>query len=97
MYLPLAAIVVLAVVGLAWGLPPVLAVLRALTDRPVRYDPVWNGGAEYLALAGWVAIGWLAVELWFWSGRQWALPDRGLEPSPWAELMVRDHPPPRGY
>ena len=33
----------------------------------------------------------------FWSGRQWALPDRGLEPSPWAELMVRDHPPPRGY
>jgi hypothetical protein len=84
-------------VALAWALPPVVAVLRRIGDRPVAYDAVWNGGAEYVALAGWVVIGWLAVELWFWNGRQWALRDSGLEPSPWAELMVRDRPPPRAY
>jgi hypothetical protein len=83
-------------VALVWGVPPVVAVLLALRDRPVAYDPVWNGSAEYMALAGWAVIVWLAIELWFWSGRQWALPDRGLEPSPWAELMVRDEPP-AGY
>jgi hypothetical protein len=83
-------------VGLAWGLPPVVAVLLALRDQPIAYDPVWNGGAEYVALTGWAVVAWLMVELWLWSGRQWALPDRGLQPSPWAELMVRDRPRP-GY
>ena len=50
-----------------------------------------TASAEYAALAraGWRSA-WMAVELWLWRGRRWALPDHGRRrASPWAELMVR--------
>jgi hypothetical protein len=83
-------------VGLAWGVPPAVGILAALVADPVAYDPIWNGSAEYAALVGWLAIAWVAAELWIRAGEGWARPDQGLEVGPWTELMVRrGAPPPR--
>jgi hypothetical protein len=79
-----------AVVLVAWGIPELVAIAWALTRDPVAYDPIWNDEAEYVALVGLVAIGWLAVELCFWIRRRWALPSASAEPSPWSELIVRE-------
>jgi hypothetical protein len=82
-------------VGLAWGLPPVVGILAALTADPVAYDPIWNGRAEYAALVGWLAIAWTAVELGMRADEGWARVDHGRDVGPWTELMVRHAPPPR--
>jgi hypothetical protein len=74
----------------AWGIPELVAIAWALTRDPMAYDPVWNDEAEYVALGGLVAVGWLVVELCFWVRRRWALPSGSAEPSPWSELMVRE-------
>lgn len=79
-----------AAVVLAWGLPQLVAIAAALTADPVAYDPIWNDAGEYAALVGLVAIGWVVVELCFWVRRRWALPSGSAQPSPWAELMVRE-------
>jgi hypothetical protein len=84
------------VVALAWGLPQVVGISRALAADPVAYDPIWNGGAEYAALLGTVAMGWVVVELCFWVRRAWAVPEGHAQPSPWADLMLRDDQP-EGY
>jgi hypothetical protein len=73
-----------------------VGILAAMTAEPVAYDPIWNGSAEYAALAGWLAIAWVAVELGIRAGEGWARPDQGREVGPWTELMVR-HAPPRRY
>ncbi len=81
----------LAVV-VAWGVPRLVGLAWSLSRDPIAYDPVWNDRAEYVALLGLVAVGWLAVELCFWVRRRWARPTGSAEPSPWAELIVRDEP-----
>lgn len=80
-------------VGLVWGVPQLVAIGAVLGDDPVAYDPIWNGGAAYVGLAGVVVMGWLVVELCFWVRRGWVVPDGVEQPSPWAELMVRDDQP----
>jgi hypothetical protein len=79
-----------AIVVVAWGIPQLVAIAWALTRDPVAYDPIWNDEAEYAALVGLVAVGWLVVELCFWVRRRWALPRGSEQPSPWSELMVRE-------
>lgn len=84
------------VVALAWGLPQLVALTRALAAEPVSYDPIWNGAAEYAALLGTLVIGWVVVELCFWIRRAWAVPPGYAQPSPWADLMLPEDLP-EGY
>jgi hypothetical protein len=71
-----------AVVG-AWYLPQVLGIASALRSDPIRYDPVWNGAAEYASLVGWLAMAWVAGELCLRSATPWAVPSHVQRSSPW--------------
>lgn len=66
-----------------WALPPTVAIAGALLSDPVRYDPIWNGRAEYAGLAGWLAVAWVIAELGRHSGRGWAIPRERQRTSPW--------------
>jgi hypothetical protein len=79
-----ARLVLLAVaVGLVWAVPPVVAIAWAVASNRGNYDPIWNGNAEYVALVGVVALGWVIVELCIRSGARWATPAESQLPSPW--------------
>ena len=69
---------------------PYLAVLTVSSQRDDRsFDPVWNGGLEYLALAGVVVVGGLVVLLLSEANRVWAVPDRSVRPSAWLRSQLR--------
>lgn len=73
-----------AVVAL-WALPPIVGIASAALSDPVRYDPIWNGSAELLAMVGLATLIWLAVELSLRGGERWANPHDTQRSSPWAE------------
>lgn len=67
-----------------WVAPPAIAMLWAVMHDQGRYDNIWNGGAEYAALIGSVALVGFIVELSVRSGASWAVPMSRQRPSPWA-------------
>ncbi len=71
------------VLGMAWAVPPVVGIAWAVASERGTYDPVWNGNAEYIALVGMMALGWVIVELGVRSGARWATPAESQLPSPW--------------
>jgi hypothetical protein len=59
-----------------------------------RYDPIWNGPAELVAVAAIAALVWLVIELYLADGATWS-GATGLEQrSPWTTR--RDEPPAGG-
>jgi hypothetical protein len=73
-------------VGLGWAVPPVVGIAWAVASERGTYDPVWNGNAEFGALVGMLAVGWVIVELCVRSGARWATPAESQLPSPWPNL-----------
>lgn len=75
-------------VGLGWALPPLMGMVWAVASEDRRYDPVWNGAAEYVALAGLLMLAWLVIELLQRGGAAWATPRRTetASPSRWGAL-----------
>jgi hypothetical protein len=71
-------------VTVGWTTPLVVGIAAALASRTGRYDPVWNGTAEYAYLLGALSLGWMAVELALAVRRRWAMPPGHEEASPWA-------------
>jgi hypothetical protein len=60
---------------LAVWVAPALGVLAAsASDEEPSFDPVWNGGLEYVALAGVTVVAALVVVLLRESNRAWAVP-----------------------
>jgi len=72
-----------------WVVPFLVGVGRALTANDGRFDPIWNGPAFYVALAGIAAFGFLIVVLVTESSAAWALPQWLWQPSPWDEMRLR--------
>lgn len=70
-------------IGVGWVLPQALAIGWSVGQRDGEYDVVWNGQAEYGALLGVLALGWLTVELARHSGRRWAIPAAAQQASRW--------------
>ncbi|HET6954728.1 MAG TPA: hypothetical protein VFI47_30480 [Acidimicrobiales bacterium] len=73
----------------AWALPLLVAGAWAVAADSGRLDPVWNGSAEYLALAGVAAFTYVLVVLVRHAGAAWAVPERPWWPSPWDEIRLR--------
>ncbi len=71
-------------VGLGWVLPQMIAIVWAMASADGSYDPIWNGNAEYAALLGWAALGWVILELCLRSGAGWAIPAHRQVPSRWS-------------
>jgi hypothetical protein len=68
-----------------WVVPYLVVVAVSALGQDGSFDPVWNGGLEYLALAGVVAVAALVVMLLRESNRAWAVPgwsDRPTHPAP---------------
>jgi hypothetical protein len=57
-----------------WVVPFLAVVAVAALGEDRSFDPVWNGGLEYLALSGIVALGLLVVVLAREANRAWAVP-----------------------
>jgi hypothetical protein len=76
-------------VAVVWVLPYLVAVGRAVVVDSGRFDPIWNGSAEYVALAGVAVIAYVVVVLARDSGAAWAQPEGPWYPSPWDELRLR--------
>lgn len=74
-----------AAVVAVWALPPVVGIASAALSDPARYDPIWNGSAELLAMLGLATLIWLGVELALRRGARWAIPHGTQRSSPWAE------------
>jgi hypothetical protein len=68
-----------------WALPPLVGIASAALSDPVRYDPIWNGGAELVAMLGLAVLIWLGVELALRRGAPWAIPHGTQRESPWVE------------
>jgi hypothetical protein len=76
-------------VAAAWVLPYLVAVTRAVVVDSGRFDPIWNGSAEYVALAGVAVLAYVVVELARDSGAAWVQPEAPWYPSPWDELRLQ--------
>jgi hypothetical protein len=76
------------VLGL-WVVPYLVAVGRALAVHRGSFDPIWNGDAEYVALAALVVFGYLVIELARDASAGWAIPHWLWRPSPWDEARPR--------
>jgi hypothetical protein len=80
-----------------WIAPYLIGMVTALIAGR-SFDPVWNGGLEYLALAGLIPMLWLALLLGLERDRAWALPTESPSPPPWirrtARLRWREAPAP---
>jgi len=74
-----------AAVVAVWALPPIVGIASAVLSEPVRYDPIWNGSAELLAMLGLAVLIWLGVELALRRGARWAIPHGTQRESPWVE------------
>jgi hypothetical protein len=71
-----------------WVVPFLVGVGRALAAHH-DFDPIWNGDAEYAALAGITAFGYLVIVLAQDASASWALPGWMWRPSPWDEMRLR--------
>ena len=76
-------------VVVAWVVPYLVGVSRAVLVDSGRFDAIWNRNAEYVALVGLVALAYLIILLAGNAGAAWVLPDRSWAPSPWDELRLR--------
>jgi hypothetical protein len=76
-------------VAAVWVLPYLVAVGRAVVVHSGTFDPVWNGGAEYVALAGLVVVAYVVVLLAVEADAAWAQPEVPWYPSPWDQLRLR--------
>lgn len=82
---------------LAWVVPPLVSVPPlvgmgvAVARNDGRYDAVWNGDAEPIALMGLVGMLVVAAVLYREGDVRWAVPTDGDRPSPWASLRRRRH------
>jgi hypothetical protein len=74
-----------AAVVAVWALPPIVGITSAALSDPVRYDPIWNGGAEAVAMLGLVVLIWSIVELSLRRDARWAIPHGAQLESPWGE------------
>jgi hypothetical protein len=81
-------------VAVVWVLPYLVAVGRAVVVDSGRFDPIWNGSAEYVALAGVAVIAYVVVVLARDSGAAWAQP--GDHPLTRAERSGCGRAPPPG-
>jgi hypothetical protein len=80
-----------------WGVPYLVVALAAV-GSPRRFDPVWNGGLEYLAFAGVGALVVFAGVLVRLRDESWAVPGEGLYASRWEGRLTGapGGPDPRG-
>ncbi len=76
-------------VVVAWVVPYLVAVSRALVVDSGRFDAIWNGNGEYVALVGVAVVAYVIVLLAANAGAGWAQPERPWSPSPWDELRLR--------
>jgi hypothetical protein len=81
-------------VAVAWVLPYLAAVSRAVVVDTEGFDPIWNGSAAYVALAGVAVLVYVVVVLVRETGAAWVQPEGPWYPSPWDELRLR-RPAPR--
>jgi hypothetical protein len=66
-----------------WVVPFLVVVTVSALGEDGSFDPVWNGGLEYLALAGILVLGLLVVVLAREANRAWAVPSWSADrPSP---------------
>jgi hypothetical protein len=72
-----------------WVVPFLVGVGRALASQDGEFDPIWNGGAEYAAMAGMAVFGYLVYLLLRDASASWALPGWLWRPSPWDEMRLR--------
>ena len=79
-------------VNSVWVLPYLVAVARAVVVDSGTFDPIWNGGTEYVALAGVAVVAYVVVVLGREAGADWVRPETAWRPTPWDELRLR-HPP----
>jgi hypothetical protein len=82
-------------VAAVWVLLYLVAVTRAVLVDSGRFDPVWNGNAEYVALAGAAVLAYVVVVLARDSGASWVQPEGLWYPSPWDQLRLRRAAPRR--
>jgi hypothetical protein len=61
----------------------------AVANDDGRYDAVWNGRIEPIALMGVVALLVTAAVLYREGDQRWAVPTDGDRPSPWSVLRSR--------
>jgi hypothetical protein len=71
-----------------WAAPPLAAAAAAVAGSG-RLDPVWNGPAELVGLAGLAALAAVAFLLVRDGNAAWALADDAWRPSPWDQLRLR--------
>jgi len=69
------------ILPVVWVAPFVVAVAVAVADSE-PFDPVWNGGAEYVALAGLISLLAVAGVLALARDSAWALPPAPAQPAP---------------
>jgi hypothetical protein len=72
-----------------WVVPFLVGVGRSLAANDGSFDPIWNGDAEYVALAALVVFGYLVIELARDASAGWAIPHWLWRPSPWDEARLR--------
>ena len=82
-------------VAVGWFLPYTVAVTRAVVADSGRFDPIWNGDAEYVALAGVAAFAYVIVVLARNTNVAWAQPERPWSPSPWDQIRLQRGSPQR--
>ena len=82
-------------VAVGWFLPYMVAVTRAVVADSGRFDPIWNGSAEYVALAGVAAFAYVIVLLARNTNVAWAQPGRPWSPSPWDQMRLQRRSPQR--
>jgi hypothetical protein len=71
-----------AAAAAVWAVPYVVLALVAVGGSE-RFDPVWNGGREYLAFAGVAALVVYAAVLVRLRDETWAVPAERLQASRW--------------
>jgi hypothetical protein len=71
-----------------WVVPYLVGVGLAVTDSG-RFDPIWNGDAEYVALVGLLVVAYVIGVLVAESSARWAQPHPPWTPTPWDAIRLR--------